>query len=130
MSDVEGKEIKELLPECKVLSLQLDHHQSIADRYERHALSCFDYIRNILSNKPQGKIQIQIVIGNDKEQVIFTGLSGLLKTATLENPILTGQIILTDSEINAGALFLQLQENEKRFQDQVVKYDQDIRYVL
>ncbi|WP_159098274.1 hypothetical protein, partial [Aquimarina sp. Aq78] len=63
ISGVEEKEIKALLPDCKILSLQSDDQQSIADRYERYAISCFDYIRNILSNKPQGKIHIQIVIG-------------------------------------------------------------------
>ncbi|WP_108807996.1 SDR family NAD(P)-dependent oxidoreductase [Aquimarina spinulae] len=123
-------EIKRLLPGCHFISLSSGEDQSIADRYESHAMSCFDYLQQILSNKPYGNILIQIVVGNDIEQVVFMGLSGLLQTATLENPVLKGQIIRTHFDIGAKELSLQLQENVSSFEDHQIKYDQNIRYVL
>ncbi|EZH71968.1 hypothetical protein ATO12_04945 [Aquimarina atlantica] len=130
MPHLKENEIKKFLPDSHFVSLSSGADQSIADRYERHAMSCFDYLHQILSNKPLGNILIQIVIGNDVEQVVFMGLSGLLQTATLENPVLKGQIIRTQLDIEAKELSSQLRENVSSFEDHQVKYDQNIRYVL
>ncbi|MBQ0740886.1 hypothetical protein J9332_42095, partial [Aquimarina celericrescens] len=86
-------------------------------RYSSYALICFDYLRTLLTNKVQGKILVQIVTGNSTEQAVFTGLSGLLKTAGLENPKLVGQVIITHPEVEANTLFLQLEESQTMFLD-------------
>ena len=50
-------------------------------------------MQTILKNLT-GKTLVQIVIAGDQEQAILAGLSGLLNTASLENPQLVGQVIL------------------------------------
>ncbi|WP_189457599.1 beta-ketoacyl reductase, partial [Aquimarina muelleri] len=130
MPQIKEEEVKASFPDSEVLVLQADPQQNIANRYSNYALICFDYLRTLLTNKVQGKILVQIVTGNNTEQAVFTGLSGLLKTAGLENPKLVGQVIITHPEVEANTLFLQLEESQTMFLDSVIKYEQDIRYVL
>ncbi|WP_189457527.1 SDR family NAD(P)-dependent oxidoreductase, partial [Aquimarina muelleri] len=130
MPQIKEEEVKISFPDSEVLVLQADPQQNIANRYSSYALICFDYLRTLLTNKVQGKILVQIVTGNSTEQAVFTGLSGLLKTAGLENPKLVGQVIITHPEVEANTLFLQLEESQTMFLDSVIKYEQDIRYVL
>ena len=61
-------------------------------------------IQGILQGKSRGKVLAQIVIGNHQEQALLAGLSGLLKTAALENPRLTGQLILVPAQTTAEEL--------------------------
>jgi polyketide synthase PksL len=116
--------------QSEVVYLHTTQQKNIAARFSEYALVCFEKIRDILGNKPQGKVLIQVVIANDQEQAIFRGLSGLLKTAALENPLLTCQVIITHPQITAGELAAQLQQNQARPQDEMIKYEQGIRQVL
>ncbi|NQZ10677.1 MAG: KR domain-containing protein, partial [Algicola sp.] len=99
--------------------------QDIAQRYNETALACFDAVQKVLQSKPRGKVLLQLVINDN----LLNGLSGLLKTAMLENPQLQAQLILTDSQISTPALAAQLQQ-EQTAQDTQVKYDQEKRLVL
>ena len=104
--------------------------KNIAERYSEAALICFEYVQTILNDKSGGKVLVQIVIANNQEEALLTGVSGLLKSAALENPHLTGQVILTKAQITTEELARQLQENQTRPQDTLIKYEQGLRYIL
>ncbi|MBC9915660.1 SDR family NAD(P)-dependent oxidoreductase, partial [Chitinophaga varians] len=130
MPEVNETQLSALLRGSQIIPLPALPQQDIATRYERYALLCFEHIRRILSSKPQEKILVQVVTGNSDEQQVFTGLSGLLKTATLENPLLAGQIIVTHAQATADTLARQLNECSRQIGDQEISYQQDVRYVL
>src|SRR5262249_38656128 len=65
-----------------------------------------------------------------QEQALFAGLSGLLKTAALENPRLIGQLILVPAHTTAEELGRLLQEEKARKPDPLIRYEQGARQVL
>ncbi|HXH41922.1 MAG TPA: SDR family NAD(P)-dependent oxidoreductase [Thermoanaerobaculia bacterium] len=116
--------------EQHVLSLQPKENKSIAQQYSEHALTCFERIRAILQSRPQGKVLLQVVINDDKEQALLAGLSGLLKTAALENPQFVGQIILVPAHTTPEELARHLREEKTLGLDALVKYEHGLRLVL
>jgi polyketide synthase PksN len=103
--------------------------KNIAELYNDFSSVCFETLQGILKNKLQGKVHVQVIIPNEQQNLIFAGLSGLLKTAMLENPQLTGQIIFTSFQIDLNGLVEQLQENLVKQEDTLVKYEQESRYI-
>jgi acyl transferase domain-containing protein/enoyl-CoA hydratase/carnithine racemase/acyl carrier protein len=129
LSGVKTREVESLLQPGQCLSLER-REQSIAQRYSEYAWACFERIQSILQRKPQGKVLLQIVAANSQEQALFAGLSGLLKTAALENPQFTGHLVLTSAEITSKELAALLQEEKNAGADSVVRYQQGVRQVL
>ncbi|WP_459212977.1 SDR family NAD(P)-dependent oxidoreductase, partial [Aquimarina rhabdastrellae] len=130
ISQLTEKHINRSRSTSKVWKLLVDQKQHISDRFQAYALSCFEQIQNILTDKPEGKVLIQLVVPNEEESIILAGLSGLLKTAALENPLLVPQVILVDPKVAANDLVVQLKDNQSNPNDEIIKYDQGIRYVL
>jgi len=126
---VDGKELETLLPQSHCLTLQAPSESALAARYSHYALACFEKLRTLLEGGTEGKTLVQIVLANSQEQAVFAGLSGMLKTAALENPRFAGQVILTTPAITAQALAKQLQDNAGS-PEALVKYEQDARQVL
>ncbi|WP_129645085.1 SDR family NAD(P)-dependent oxidoreductase [Peristeroidobacter agariperforans] len=81
--------------------------QSMASRYTEAALACFDTLRSLLQGLKE-RAHVQVVIAHS--DLIFAGLSGLLKTATQENPNLLGQLVVTTPAVSAVELARQLRE--------------------
>lgn len=127
---VDTKQLESLLTSSKVIPLQNTQQKNIAERFSEYARICFEKLREILNDKLQEKVLIQIVTTSKSEQSIFTGLSALIKTATLENPKLTGQVIITHPEITVEKLIIQLEENQNKAQDTIIKYEQETRQIL
>jgi acyl transferase domain-containing protein/enoyl-CoA hydratase/carnithine racemase/acyl carrier protein len=130
MSEVEEIYFENLLPQIQCLSLQTTQHKNISERYSEYSLQCFEKLKTIFQSKPQGKVLVQIVIPNTKEQSIFSGLAGLLKTAHIENPLLIGQMILGEAKLTADELSEQLIDNQLASHNSVIKYEGSIRHVL
>ena len=130
LSKVNAETLRTLLPNLQCLSLQAEQHKNIAQRYSDYAVACFEQIRSILQRKPQGKVLVHIVVGGHQEQAVFAGLSGLLKTAAMENPQLIGQLILVPADLTAEELGRRLQQEKAGKLDPLVKYEQDVRQVL
>jgi polyketide synthase PksN len=86
------EDITSRLPEVRCIILQAGQ-KNIEERFLLYAVQIFREIKNILNDKPKGQVLIQIVISSQKEQRLFSGLSGLLKTAHHENSKLIGQMI-------------------------------------
>ena len=123
-----AKELADLFQGSQCLQLE-SKQQMIELRFSEYAAECFEVIQGILQEKPPGKVIIQIVLGKAREQSLFTGLSGLLKTATLENSRVVGQIIQVDSGENTESLAKKLLDNKDLFYDSIIKYEGEKRFV-
>jgi acyl transferase domain-containing protein/enoyl-CoA hydratase/carnithine racemase/acyl carrier protein len=122
------------LPHAHCLSLQAESQKNIAQRYSEYALACLERIQTILQGKPHGKALVQIVVPDHQEQALFAGLSGILKTAALENPQFVGQLILVPASASVEELVRRLQEEKTRRPaaglDILIRYEDGGRQVL
>ena len=67
-------------------------HGTIDCRYTEHAVRCFELIQELLQGKLDGKVLIQVLVPSRGEAAVFAGLSGMIKTANLENRSVVGQV--------------------------------------
>ncbi|HEY0139907.1 MAG TPA: SDR family NAD(P)-dependent oxidoreductase [Thermoanaerobaculia bacterium] len=130
MSSIDTEQLQSLLPQSHSLSLQFKEGESISQRYSDYAVACFERVQSILCGKPQGQVLVQIVVPDHQERVLFAGLSALLKTAALENPRFTGQLMLVSAGATAEELARQFQNEKSHGADAVVRYSQGKREVL
>ena len=130
VSGIQTKQLEALLPDSHCLLIEKKQDYDIAERFAEAALVCFERIQAILKGKPKRKVLIQWVVTNDLEQSIFVGLSGLFKTASLENPNFVGQIIQIDEQTIADQLAQLLLDNQTTPEESLVKYVQGERYTL
>lgn len=128
LKQISAPGLEALLPGSRCLSLPAEDRKNIAQRYSDYALACFERIQAIFRIKPQSKVLIQIVAANYHEQALFAGLSGLLKTAALENPIIAGQLVLVTPEMTTEQLATCLQKEESGH-DSLIRYEQGVRQV-
>ena len=119
-----------LLPRSQCWSLQAEAEKNIAQRYSEHALACFERIQAILQRKPRERVLFQVVAGGDGEQSLLAGLSALLKTAALENPQFTGQLILVAAGTTSEELARHLKQEQGGGLESVVRYTTGERQVL
>ncbi|HEV3036480.1 MAG TPA: SDR family NAD(P)-dependent oxidoreductase [Candidatus Angelobacter sp.] len=129
--------LQSLVPQSQCLLLHAPDEKNVAQRYSECALTCFERIQTILQSKPQDNVLVQIVVAGHQEQALFAGLSGLLKTATLEKPQFIGQLILVTPETTTEELATRLQEEKSGasmssalMQDTLIRYAQGARQVL
>lgn len=129
LPDIHMEQLKDLLPEseCKKITKK---HDNIATRFSETALLCFEEIRAIFKSKVKGRVLIQFVLPNSDEDDVFVGLSGLFKTASLENPQFTGQIIQIDEQTTTVQLAQTLLDNKQTTNELLIKYIQSDRHVL
>jgi len=104
-------------------------HSNIAKRFQTYAVRAFEEIQSIIKDKPQGKILIQIVTHGKGEQQTFSGLSGLLKTAQLENPKIIGQMIEVEKPEDFAGIVEILKENSRSPINNYVHYQDGKRLV-
>ena len=105
------------------------NHKDIEKRFESHATLLFEEIQRILEEKPKGRVLIQIVSISQKKEQLFAGLFGLMKTATLENSKLIGQMIEVESREKSGEIIEKLKENSRSPQDRQICYKDGKRWV-
>ena len=98
----------------------------IAARFEHYAASLLQLLKSILQEKPKRDVLVQVVVPADGEGWLFSGLSGMLKTARQENPRLIGQLIGIEDE---AALPQILRDNAARPDDAVIRYQGGVRRV-
>lgn len=105
----------------RCINLQPEQKE-IDGRFRDYAVHVFDEIRDILKRKHTGKVLVQLVAAMQKEQQLFAGLSGMLKTAQLENPKLLVQMIGMDTWEDTGAVIEKLIENSMYPEDNRIQY--------
>ncbi|ATF14554.1 non-ribosomal peptide synthetase [Brevibacillus brevis X23] len=113
---------------CLVLQPQAQQ-ESIAKRFHAYTVQVFTEIQRILANKPKGKVLVQLVVPDKEEQQCFSALSGLLKTAQLENPKLIGQLIEVMAEVNPADLVQKLKQNSNDEKSKHIRYQDGKRWV-
>ncbi|WP_369794483.1 hypothetical protein, partial [Pelosinus sp. HCF1] len=86
------EDLENHLPGVRCITLQAEQ-KNIEERFLSYTEQVFQEVKKILENKPKGQVLLQLVISSQQEQRLFSGLSGLLKTAHLENSKLIGQVI-------------------------------------
>ena len=128
---IDLRTLESSIPHSRCLPLQGATGQTIAQRYSDHAVACFERLQAILREKPQGKVLVQVVIvERDPEQTLFAGLSGLLKTAALENPQVVGQLIVVTPEMEVEELAARLREEQRGGLAPIVRYERGLRSVV
>ncbi|MBV9493056.1 MAG: SDR family NAD(P)-dependent oxidoreductase, partial [Acidobacteria bacterium] len=92
--------------------------------YSDVAVACFERIQNILRGKPEHTVGMQLVIADP----LFAGVSGMLKTAALENPLFAGQVLLVPPSTTSEELAMHLRA-ETPNSDALVRYERGVRHV-
>ena len=126
---IDAERVEMLMPGSHCLAFQ-PSQKNVAERFSDIAGACFELIQKILQGKPSGNVLLQVVFPDNQEERLFVGLSGLLRTASLENPQIAGQIILSEADIPVEELVKRLQTEKIRQQDDVIKYANGTRSVL
>ena len=81
---------------ARVLSLG-DTGKNPSTRFRRAALNLFAFIQKAFQSQGQEKVLVQVVVpATGLLGSTLAGLSGLLRTMELENPLFRGQVILAD----------------------------------
>ncbi|TQV86003.1 SDR family NAD(P)-dependent oxidoreductase [Aliikangiella coralliicola] len=122
-------QLKSDLPASQVVSV-VQSNKDIAADYSELALSCFEQIQSILKSRPKGPVLFQVVAADNGQMTMLSGLSGLLKTAMLENPQLIAQVVFTDVVDSAEKLTQQLQDAGNYPQETLIRYQQNERKFL
>nr|DAC82026.1 TPA_exp: polyketide synthase [Kiritimatiellota bacterium] len=107
--------------ERSFIALKSDQKR-LGKRFEEYGLELFERIQNIAESKPKGPILLQVLVPAEGFEQTFSGVSGLLKTAHLENPKLMGQVIAVGQEETAKAIVAKLEENVRSPEDEQIRY--------
>ncbi|MGH8082550.1 MAG: SDR family oxidoreductase, partial [Lysobacter sp.] len=90
------------------LSAAADAHPAL--RYEAIALQLFEHLQDALKRTGSETTLLQCVIADTAEGRLLTGLHGMLRTAALENPALTAQLVIVQARATTDALAADLAE--------------------
>lgn len=74
----------------------------VGKKYEEYALELFHIIKDMFKGKNTGQIFLQVVYRESLNGECFSGLMGLLKSATRENPQLVVQLVEVDKAENVA----------------------------
>ncbi|TCS93648.1 non-ribosomal peptide synthetase [Hazenella coriacea] len=107
----------------------LDEAGTPDKRFQTYAEQIFEYIQGAFQSRLQGNVLIQVVVSKQNEQQLFAGLTGLLKTARLENSKLIGQLIEIGNDEDAESLIEKLKDNRLSPSDNHIRYVDGKRYV-
>ncbi|HEX8616168.1 MAG TPA: SDR family NAD(P)-dependent oxidoreductase, partial [Thermoanaerobaculia bacterium] len=130
LANVTAEELQRALPQSHCVTLTVEPRQTLAQRYRAAAVAAFEQVQTILCGKPRNRVLVQIVLAGEGEETLLAGLSGLLRTATLENPRVTGQIILTAPGVTTEELTRVLRDEQHSAHDPFVRHERGTRQVL
>ena len=105
-----------------------DAGQPLAERYEAAAQRCLLVLQEILQEKPESAVLVQVVVEGSARDRVFAGLWGLLKTAAEENPQILGQLVVTSPGVDAAQLAGQLRQEAGHARPGVIEYASGVRW--
>lgn len=123
-----GAKIEAALPGLCCLCLD-NNHAGMATRYEAAVIQTIEMLRQIVRESPREPVLIQIVVVSDDENGLFDGLSGALRTAQLENPMILGQVISLETGVTTKDLMAKLAQSARAPQEQAIRYRSGERLV-
>ncbi len=113
------------------LSSQLNARcEILSGDYASQAEALMTHVQALLRVKHAGPVLIQVVVPASGAEQVSAGLSGLLKSAKLEQPKLIGQLIEVEREDDAVQLAIKLKENRSTPHDAQIRYAEGERQVL
>jgi acyl transferase domain-containing protein/acyl carrier protein len=116
-------------PTCEALPLS-SRAAAIDDRYTDYALRVLEKTQELLRDGTQTRYVLQILLTDRPESWVLTGLGALLRTAGLENPRITGQIVVVAAETPVAVQLDLLAQERCNPVDATVRYRGDGREVL
>ncbi|MCB2360151.1 SDR family NAD(P)-dependent oxidoreductase [Clostridium estertheticum] len=112
-----------------VICINLQSSQEYIDkRFEDYVSEVFCEIQNIIRLKPSENILIQFIVPDQKDKQEFCGISGLLKTAQLENPKIIGQVIEIPLKEKKGKIIKIIVDNSKYALQSRIRYEDEKKY--
>lgn len=118
--------LKRELPGVRLIILQ-SSELNFGQQYQNHVANVFREIQSLLKSKTNGKILVQILFKTEVEVNLLSGLSALLKTASLENPNIVGQVIEVSSSDNVIDI---IKESAATAPEHRIRYSNGRRFVL
>lgn len=100
-----------------------------AASYAAVAAACFQCIQQVLATRPSRPVFVQLLIPALPEYDVYSGLSGLLKTAQVENPAFTGQLLFVSLPQTDNHLLELVQKNASQPQQRIVRELGEIREI-
>jgi len=128
INEVSAETIETQMNQVRCLVFQ-SKRQGVDKRFSDYALRIFGLIQEILNDKSAGKALVQVGVAGQGERQLFSGFSGLLKTAWLENPKFTGQLIEVEPGEEPAGIIAKLKENSRFPGDQWIRYQDGKRKV-
>lgn len=104
--------------------------KTLAQRFQEISVQVFERIKAVLEEKSKGTTFIQIVIPSSGETHLFSALTGLLRTAHLENPAIFGQLIVLAPSETQESLIDKIQRNSHFPEDTFIRYQQEKRQTI
>ena len=101
----------------------------IVNRYKFYADILLREIQRFIRSKPKHPFLLQIGIPAEGDGNLLIGLSGLLKTASIENPNFKGQVILLESELEEESLITRFLADRMHPDETEILYRNGSRYV-
>ena len=117
------------VPEQADLALHSSSHDA-AQRFTDIAQQVMHGLRDLLISRPEQFLLLQVAVCGEIPTAVVEGLSGLLRTATRENPVLHIQLIELDSALPLKALSALLAENAEVPSAERIRYRQGLRETL
>ena len=115
---------------CHISFTDLESDQNTLEQcFEAYSVQLFESVQKILQEKSTGPVLIQALVPDEGPQQVYFGLSGLLKTACLENPKILGQVIAVHEEEKLEDLIAKLHANSQSPIDQQIRYEGEKRFV-
>ena len=103
--------------------------KTLSQCFEAYSLKLFESIQEILQEKPDGNVLVQVLVPAHGSKQIYSALSGLIKTAHLENPKVLGQVIAVGEAEGAEVLMAKVEANRNFPEDQQIRYENEKRLV-
>jgi polyketide synthase PksM len=129
MADVDAAQLAQALRGAHCTHLVPAPPSGVGERYAAYALACFEKVKAILAARPRERVLLQLVVSNQPEPSLLVGLSGLLKSASDENPHFIGQVVVTNGRAPA-TLAERLRFEQERLDNGVVLYVRGARHIL
>ncbi|MFJ6851027.1 SDR family NAD(P)-dependent oxidoreductase [Streptomyces sp. NPDC091271] len=100
-----------------------------ARRYTAYGLQVLRHLRS-LARGATGRTHVQLVVPGTPDATLLTGLAAVLRTAGLENPALTGQVVVLGRTDTPERAVLRIRENRDCPEETLVRYVDGRREVL
>ncbi|MBT2404443.1 MULTISPECIES: SDR family NAD(P)-dependent oxidoreductase [unclassified Streptomyces] len=97
-------------------------------RYTAYGLQVLTHLRSLLRGST-GRHQVQLVVPGTPDATLLSGLAAVLRTAGLENPAVTGQVVVLDRTDTPERAVVRIRENLGCPEEMLVRYVEGRREV-